>query len=214
MSWTGWTIFDPEEGALSYCPLDQVESFLRRFVVYPSEHALKVHTLWIAHCHLMDLWERTPRLAFMSPEPESGKTRALEVTALFVPTPRLSFSMSAASLVRIIAKGHETGAIPTILFDEIDNLFSKSRRGLATFVARSMPAIAAAPLRLAASIRVTALPTSFASARSLWPGCGLYPTPWQPGPSSFICGHARTMRRRRASGFGITRAKRSRSSTG
>ena len=115
---------------VSYCPLDQVESFLRRFVVYPFEHALKVHTLWIAHCHLMDLWESTPRLAFMSPEPESGKTRALEVTALFVPTPRLSFSMSAASLVRIIAKGHETGAIPTILFDEIDNLFSKSEEGI------------------------------------------------------------------------------------
>ena len=51
------------------------------------------------------------------------------MTALFVPTPRLSFSMSAASLVRIIAKGHETGAIPTILFDEIENLFSKSGGG-------------------------------------------------------------------------------------
>ena len=78
----------------------------------------------------MDSWETTPRLAFMSPEPESGKTRALEVTALFVPSPRLSFSMSAAALVRIIAKGHEEGSIPTILYDEIDNLFSKSEEGM------------------------------------------------------------------------------------
>src|SRR6516225_3015805 len=72
-------------------PLDLVELFLKRFVVYPSEHALVAHVLWIAHCHLMDCWETTPRLAFMSAEPGSGKTRALEVTALFVPNPKLSF---------------------------------------------------------------------------------------------------------------------------
>jgi hypothetical protein len=111
-------------------PLDSVESFLKRFVIYPSAHALVAHVLWIAHCHLMDCWETTPRLAFMSAEPGSGKTRALEVTALFVPNPKLSFSMSAASLVRIIAKGHEDGVIPTILYDEIDNLFSKSEEGV------------------------------------------------------------------------------------
>src|SRR6516165_5262583 len=115
---------------MSYTPLDQVESYLRRFVIYPSEHALTAHVLWIAHTHLMECWETTPRLAFMSAEPESGKTRALEVTALFVPNGRLSFSMSAAALVRIIAKGHDEGRIPTILYDEIDNLFSKSEEGI------------------------------------------------------------------------------------
>ena len=115
---------------MTYCPLDLVENYLRRFVVYPSEHALVAHVLWIAHTHLMDCWETTPRLTFMSAEKESGKTRALEVTALFVPNPRLSFSMSAAALVRIVAKGHETGNIPTILYDEIDNVFSKSEEGI------------------------------------------------------------------------------------
>jgi hypothetical protein len=115
---------------VTYCPLDLVENYLRRFVIYPSEHALTAHVLWIAHTHLMDHWESTPRLAFMSPEPESGKTRALEVTSLFVSNPRLSFSMSAAALVRIIAKGHENNAIPTILYDEIDNLFSKNEEGI------------------------------------------------------------------------------------
>ena len=113
-----------------YCPLDLVENYVRRFVVYPSDHAIVAHVLWIAHAHRMDCWETTPRLAFMSPEPESGKARALEVTSLFVPNARLSFSMSAAALVRIIAKGHEDGAIPTILYDEIDNLFSKSEEGI------------------------------------------------------------------------------------
>ena len=89
---------------MTYTPLDLVENFCRQFVIYPSEHAIAAHVLWIAHAHLMDCWESTPRLAFMSPEPESGKTRALEVTALFVPNPRLSFSMSSAALVRIIAR--------------------------------------------------------------------------------------------------------------
>jgi hypothetical protein len=38
--------------------------------------------------------------------------------------------MSAASLMRIISTGHEEGRIPTILYDEIDNLFSKSEEGM------------------------------------------------------------------------------------
>ena len=73
---------------MSYCPLDLVESYLRRFVSYPSEHALVAHVLWIAHCHMFDRFDTTPRLAFMSAEKESGKSRALEVTSLFVPERR------------------------------------------------------------------------------------------------------------------------------
>jgi hypothetical protein len=103
---------------VTYFPLDLVESYLRRFVAYPSEHALIAHTLWIAHTHLMDCWETTPRLAFMSAEKASGKTRALEVTALLVPEPILSISASPAVIVRLISNGK-----PTILFDEIDGIF-------------------------------------------------------------------------------------------
>jgi len=72
---------------MTYCPLDLVESYLRRFVAYPSEHALVAHTLWVAHTHLMQHWDTTPRLAFMSAEKASGKTRAMEVTELLVPNP-------------------------------------------------------------------------------------------------------------------------------
>lgn len=108
------------------CPLDLVELYLRRFVAYPSEHALVAHVLWIAHCHLVECFDTTPRLAFMSPEKASGKTRALEITGLFVPHARMSINISAAALARIIAKGHEDGNIPTLLYDEIDNLFSKN----------------------------------------------------------------------------------------
>ena len=107
---------------MAYTPLDLVENFIRRFVSYPSEHACVAHALWIAHCHFMDEWDTTPRLAFMSAEKASGKTRALEVTALLVPTPILSISTSPAAIIRLIAKD-----IPTILYDEVDAVFGSHK---------------------------------------------------------------------------------------
>lgn len=101
-------------------PLDEVHAFLRRFVSYPSAHAHVAHTLWIVHTHLMDAWESTPRLAALSPEPGSGKTRLLEVTELLVPLPVEAVNVTPAYLFRKV--GHEDGR-PTILFDEIDTVF-------------------------------------------------------------------------------------------
>ena len=95
---------------------------LARFISYPSEHALVAHVLWCAHTHLMDCWETTPRLAFMSAEKESGKTRALEITALLVKEPILSISASPAVIIRLIAKGR-----PTILYDEVDAVFGNAK---------------------------------------------------------------------------------------
>ena len=62
----------------------------------------------------------TPRIAFLSPEPGSGKTRALEVTELLVPNPVEAINVSPAYLFRKVAD--EKGA-PTLLFDEIDTVF-------------------------------------------------------------------------------------------
>jgi hypothetical protein len=53
-----------------------VHDFLGRFVAYPAGHAHTAHALWVVQAHLMDKWDSTPRLAFLSPEPGSGKTRA------------------------------------------------------------------------------------------------------------------------------------------
>jgi hypothetical protein len=100
--------------------LDEVHAFLSRFVAYPGQEALAAHVLWIAHAHLMEAWESTPRLAFLSPEPGSGKTRALEVTELLVPRPVEAVNVTPAYLFRKVAS--EEGR-PTILFDEIDTVF-------------------------------------------------------------------------------------------
>jgi hypothetical protein len=98
----------------------KVYNFLGRFVAYPSEHAHVAHVLWIAHTHCMDAWESTPRIAFLSPEPASGKTRALEISELLVPNPVEAINVTPAYLFRKV--GGEDGP-PTILFDEIDTVF-------------------------------------------------------------------------------------------
>ena len=107
---------------MSHTPLDLVEGVCRRYVLYPSEHAVVAHVLWIAHTHMMERWDTTPRIAFMSAEKESGKTRALEVTSLLVPTPIMSISASPAAIVRLI-----TATTPTLLCDEIDAIFGSKK---------------------------------------------------------------------------------------
>ena len=110
----------PAVSAAAVYILDQVHAFLGRFVAYPSEDAHIAHTLWIAHTHLMAIWESTPRLAFLSPEPGSGKTRALELTETLVPRPMQSINATAAAMFRKVSDPKGT---PTILFDEIDTIF-------------------------------------------------------------------------------------------
>src|SRR6476619_971368 len=115
-----WVDRLPEEIPNGAKLLNDVHAFLGRFVAYPSEAAHVAHTLWTAHTHLMEAWDSTPRIAFLSPEPGSGKTRALEVTELLVPNPVEAVNVSPAYLFRKVAS--EDGA-PTLLFDEIDTVF-------------------------------------------------------------------------------------------
>ena len=100
--------------------LDQVQAFLRRFIAFPSEDCLVAATLWAAHAHVVDSFESTPRLALLSPEPGSGKSRVLEVLELLVPRPLHAINATPAALFRKVSD--EAGP-PTILFDEVDTLF-------------------------------------------------------------------------------------------
>ena len=104
--------------------IDEVERYLSRFIVYPHSEAKYAHVLWILHSHLMDEWETTPRLAFLSPEPGSGKTRALEITALLVPNPVESANQTAAYIARKVSNQSNR---PTLLLDEVDAIFSDTR---------------------------------------------------------------------------------------
>lgn len=106
--------------------LRDVYDHLSRFVAYPSLHAKVAHVLWVAHAHLMDVWDTTPRIAFLSTEPGSGKSRALEVTEALVPNPLLAVSATPAYLIRRIAN---EDALPTVLFDEVDTIWGSSAPG-------------------------------------------------------------------------------------
>lgn len=100
--------------------LEEVERFHRRFNVFPHESAYVAVALWDAHAHLLECFDSTPRLAFLSPEPGSGKSRALEIVETLVPHPMVAVNASAAALFRAVS-GLE--GRPTILFDEIDTVF-------------------------------------------------------------------------------------------
>ncbi len=104
--------------------LDEVEAYVSRFVAYPSEAARVAHVLWIAHTHVVECFENTPRLAFLSPEPGSGKTRALEITEGLVPRPVLTVSVSPAYVFRKIS---DEAGLPTLLIDEADAIFNPRR---------------------------------------------------------------------------------------
>jgi len=100
--------------------LDEVETFLARFVAYPSVAGRIAHVLWIAHTWLMPRWDSTPRIAFLSPEPGSGKSRCLEVTEPLVPRAVHAVNTSPAYLFRKVS---DEAGTPTILYDEIDTVF-------------------------------------------------------------------------------------------
>ena len=82
--------------------LDEVERFHRRFNAFPTEAAYVAVTLWDAHAHLIECFETTPRIAFLSPEPGSGKSRALEIVELLTPRPVTTVSASANALYRLV----------------------------------------------------------------------------------------------------------------
>ncbi|MFI9783253.1 DUF3631 domain-containing protein [Kitasatospora sp. NPDC051984] len=106
--------------------LDAVEAHHRRFNVFPSEAAYVAVVLWDAHAHLLDCFESTPRIAFLSPEPGSGKTRALEIIETLTPRPILTTDVSPAALFRSVC---DPEARPTVLFDEIDTTFGPKAAG-------------------------------------------------------------------------------------
>lgn len=100
--------------------LDEVRTFISRFVAFPSPEALDAVALWTVHAHLIGAFESSPRLALLSPEPGSGKTRTLEVLELLVPLPMSSLSASTPAIFRSLAQAQRT-----LLFDEVDAVFGR-----------------------------------------------------------------------------------------
>jgi hypothetical protein len=98
---------------------DEVAEFVARYVVLPV-NALYAVVLWAAHAHLLDAFDSTPRLAFLSPEPQCGKTRAQEVLETLVPNPLRTSTVTTAVLFRLI----DSDERPVVFCDEVDTLWS------------------------------------------------------------------------------------------
>jgi 5S rRNA maturation endonuclease (ribonuclease M5) len=104
--------------------LDDVEAFLRAYVVFPSRAAAVATTLWVTHTYVIETAEVTPYLAILSPEKRCGKSRLLEVLEVLVPRAWLVGRPSEAALFRMLSEEPP----PTLLFDEVDTVF-KAKAG-------------------------------------------------------------------------------------
>lgn len=103
--------------------LDAIEVFVRRFCVLPGEHCYAAVVLWCAHTHFIIRMETTPRLACLSPEPGSGKTRVLEVLDVLSANPLMALDISMAAFFRIVEDRQ-----PSILLDEVDAIFTGKKQ--------------------------------------------------------------------------------------
>jgi hypothetical protein len=98
--------------------LDALAGILRRYVAFSRpEHADAV-ALWVLHTWAIDAAESTPRLAVLSPEKGSGKTRTLEVLDLLARRPLMVANATPAAIFRSNAASPRT-----LLFDEADATF-------------------------------------------------------------------------------------------
>lgn len=104
--------------------LGRVEKFANQYLCLPNEHCLPVVTLWAAHTYAAKMFYTTPRLICSSAEPESGKTRVLEVLNLLVHKPEMILSPTTAALFRMLFDGPMT-----LLFDETDTIFNVKNAG-------------------------------------------------------------------------------------
>lgn len=99
--------------------LDEMDRFMARYLVFPNEHCRYATVLWAAHTHVVESFYVTPRLLIDSAEPECGKTRLLELLALFSQSPKMTFNTTVAALYRRLAK-----SMLTLLLDEADAIWS------------------------------------------------------------------------------------------
>ena len=149
-------------------PLDGVRDFIVRYLVLPGPWDAEVLTLWVAHTHLIDAFDVTPRLAFLSPQKASGKTRALELLGLLVERPISAVNTTAAALVHSIdqAGGHTT------LLDEVDTVFGSRNKGDKELQASSTVATSAVAMSFAQGPEEVLSSATRPSARSPSQGSG------------------------------------------
>ena len=103
--------------------LDEVKTFISRFVVLPSPAAGDLLALWVLHTHAFDAAWATAYLRIVSAAPDSGKTLLMEVLAAICRRGWHAVNPSVAVLYRRVDRD-----TPTLLLDEMDNYPVDERR--------------------------------------------------------------------------------------
>ncbi|MGI8752147.1 MAG: DUF3631 domain-containing protein [Acidimicrobiales bacterium] len=97
---------------------DEVAAMIETYVALPSAGHLHACALWVIHTWVADAADSTPRLAVISAEKGSGKTRLLEVLDPLTQASLRVSNTTPAALYRLLAKHPRT-----ILLDEADAVF-------------------------------------------------------------------------------------------
>jgi putative DNA primase/helicase len=109
---------EPIDGAAL---LDEFAATLNRYLVL-SDQAVTTLALWALHTWAAEALGGSPRLALISPEPQSGKTTALRALSLLVPRPLFTVHGRATALMRMIDVLR-----PTLLLDDAERWLLQNR---------------------------------------------------------------------------------------
>lgn len=121
----------PETGTGTGSVLDEVRTWLGRFICTVDDYDLDLLTLWAAATHLCIETYTSPRLIIDSPVPGSGKTTCLEhLERLCISPVQMASLSSPALLVRMLDKG-----MRTILIDEADRSLNPDKEGVSELLA-------------------------------------------------------------------------------
>ena len=118
-----------EESALQWAvhdTLEQIYEFISRYLIIPTEEQRWAFTAWIYHCVVIEAFDSTPRLAVLSPEKRTGKTRMFEVADLLLEHSMFTNSISQSSLFRSIHNNPQL----VVLIDEGDTIWGPFKNAL------------------------------------------------------------------------------------
>lgn len=102
--------------------LDEVDQWLKRFILTTTPEDIHLITLWAAHTYVVEETYTTGRLLIDSVMPESGKTTVLEHLEHLARAPLSASSISSEALLpRVLDRG-----IRTVLIDEADRSLDPS----------------------------------------------------------------------------------------
>lgn len=103
--------------------LDRIHAHITTYVAFSEPAQADVLALFVLHTHAFDYARTTPYIYITSAEKQSGKTRTLEVLEPICRAAQKDDSATSATMFRMIQ-----ALKPTLMIDEVDTIFSGSKK--------------------------------------------------------------------------------------